>query len=48
MAKCCSPCLCLFAVRFPFFVDLSRPELLLKHTCNFYLNTDEGVSVGVW
>ncbi|TNM95844.1 hypothetical protein fugu_016927 [Takifugu bimaculatus] len=35
-------------LRFPFFVDLSRPELVLNHTCNFYLNTDEGVSVGVW
>uniref|UniRef100_H2T920 AB hydrolase-1 domain-containing protein n=1 Tax=Takifugu rubripes TaxID=31033 RepID=H2T920_TAKRU len=31
-------------LRFPFFVDLSRPELVLNHTCNFYLNTDEGVS----
>uniref|UniRef100_A0A3Q1I9G7 Serine aminopeptidase S33 domain-containing protein n=1 Tax=Anabas testudineus TaxID=64144 RepID=A0A3Q1I9G7_ANATE len=35
-------------VRFPFFVDLSRPEDVLNHTCNFYLSTEEGVSVGVW
>ncbi|XP_070776851.1 lysophosphatidylserine lipase ABHD12-like [Enoplosus armatus] len=35
-------------VRFPFFVDLGRPEDVLNHTCNFYLNTGEGVSVGVW
>uniref|UniRef100_A0AAX7T1U4 Serine aminopeptidase S33 domain-containing protein n=1 Tax=Astatotilapia calliptera TaxID=8154 RepID=A0AAX7T1U4_ASTCA len=35
-------------VRFPFFVDLSRPEDVLNHTCNFYLNTEEGISVGVW
>ncbi|XP_059209174.1 lysophosphatidylserine lipase ABHD12-like [Centropristis striata] len=35
-------------LRFPLFVDLSRPEDLLNHTCNFYLNTEEGVSVGVW
>lgn len=30
------------------FVDLSRPELVLNHTRNFYLSTDEGVSVGLW
>lgn len=35
-------------LRFPFFVDLSRPEEVLNHTCNFYLNTEEDVSVGVW
>uniref|UniRef100_A0A672J6X7 AB hydrolase-1 domain-containing protein n=1 Tax=Salarias fasciatus TaxID=181472 RepID=A0A672J6X7_SALFA len=35
-------------VRFPFFVDLSQPEDLLNHTHNFYLDTEEGVSVGVW
>ncbi|CAN9502388.1 unnamed protein product [Ophioblennius macclurei] len=35
-------------VRFPFFVDLSQPEGLLNHTRNFYLDTEEGVSVGVW
>ncbi|XP_042357316.1 lysophosphatidylserine lipase ABHD12-like [Plectropomus leopardus] len=35
-------------IRFPFFVDLSRPEDVLNHTCNFYLDTEEGVSVGVW
>uniref|UniRef100_A0A3Q0RQR7 AB hydrolase-1 domain-containing protein n=1 Tax=Amphilophus citrinellus TaxID=61819 RepID=A0A3Q0RQR7_AMPCI len=35
-------------LRFPFFVDLGRPEDVLNHTCNFYLNTEEGISVGVW
>ncbi|XP_041668742.1 lysophosphatidylserine lipase ABHD12-like [Cheilinus undulatus] len=35
-------------LRLPFLVDLSRPEIFLNHTCNFYLNTEEGVSVGVW
>uniref|UniRef100_A0A3Q3KB75 AB hydrolase-1 domain-containing protein n=1 Tax=Monopterus albus TaxID=43700 RepID=A0A3Q3KB75_MONAL len=35
-------------VRLPFFVDLGRPEDVLNHTCNFYLNTEEGISVGVW
>ncbi|KAG7229142.1 hypothetical protein INR49_013085 [Caranx melampygus] len=35
-------------LRLPFFVDLSRPEDVVNHTCNFYLNTEEGISVGVW
>ncbi|KAK2826597.1 hypothetical protein Q5P01_020811 [Channa striata] len=35
-------------LRLPFFVDLSRPEDVLNHTCNFYLNTEEGISLGVW
>ncbi|XP_078133215.1 lysophosphatidylserine lipase ABHD12-like [Sander vitreus] len=35
-------------LRFPYFLDLSRPEDVLNHTCNFYLNTEDGVSVGVW
>ncbi|CAJ1074830.1 lysophosphatidylserine lipase ABHD12-like [Xyrichtys novacula] len=35
-------------LRFPLFVDLSRPGDVLNHTCNFYLDTEEGVSVGVW
>lgn len=34
--------------RAPFLVDLSRPQDLLNHTQNFYLDTDEGISVGVW
>ncbi|KAF7664830.1 hypothetical protein LDENG_00163930, partial [Lucifuga dentata] len=34
--------------RVPFSVDLSRPEDVLNHTCNFYLNTEEDISVGVW
>uniref|UniRef100_A0A672I1T9 AB hydrolase-1 domain-containing protein n=1 Tax=Salarias fasciatus TaxID=181472 RepID=A0A672I1T9_SALFA len=36
------------AVRFPLLVDLSRPEDVLNYTRNFYLNTEEGISVGVW
>ncbi|XP_011488342.1 protein ABHD12B isoform X2 [Oryzias latipes] len=35
-------------LRVPFFVDLSRPQDVLNHTCNFYLNTEEDVWVGVW
>ncbi|MED6234550.1 hypothetical protein ATANTOWER_030488 [Ataeniobius toweri] len=35
-------------LRFPYFVDLRRPQDVLNHTCNFYLSTEEGVSVGVW
>ncbi|XP_037550581.1 lysophosphatidylserine lipase ABHD12 [Nematolebias whitei] len=35
-------------LRFPYFVDLDRPQDVLNHTCNFYLGTEEGVSVGVW
>lgn len=35
-------------LRFPLFVDLGRPEDVLNHTCNFYLDIEEGVSVGVW
>uniref|UniRef100_A0A8C8DW21 AB hydrolase-1 domain-containing protein n=1 Tax=Oryzias sinensis TaxID=183150 RepID=A0A8C8DW21_9TELE len=37
-----------FLMRVPFFVDLSRPQDVLNHTCNFYLNTEEDVWVGVW
>nr|XP_015824948.2 lysophosphatidylserine lipase ABHD12 [Nothobranchius furzeri] len=35
-------------LRFPYSADLSRPQDVLNHTCNFYLNTEEDVSVGVW
>ncbi|XP_034418599.1 lysophosphatidylserine lipase ABHD12-like [Cyclopterus lumpus] len=35
-------------LRFPFLLDLGRPEAVLNHTCNFYLDSEEGVSVGVW
>ncbi|XP_038141051.1 lysophosphatidylserine lipase ABHD12-like [Cyprinodon tularosa] len=35
-------------LRLPYFVDLSRPQDVLNHTCNFYLSTEKGVSVGVW
>lgn len=34
--------------RAPFGVNLSRPHDVLNHTCNFYLDTDAAVSVGVW
>ncbi|XP_035023852.1 lysophosphatidylserine lipase ABHD12 [Hippoglossus stenolepis] len=35
-------------LRFPFSADLGRPEDVVNHTRNFYLNTEEGISVGVW
>ncbi|XP_054893979.1 lysophosphatidylserine lipase ABHD12-like [Poeciliopsis prolifica] len=35
-------------LRFPYSVDLRRPQDVLNHTCNFYLSPEEGVSVGVW
>ncbi|KAM4723404.1 lysophosphatidylserine lipase ABHD12-like [Anableps anableps] len=35
-------------LRFPYSVDLRRPQDVLNHTCNFYLSTEEGISVGVW
>ncbi|KAM9707629.1 lysophosphatidylserine lipase ABHD12-like [Menidia menidia] len=35
-------------LRVPYFVDLGRPQDVLNHTCNFYLSTEDGVSVGVW
>uniref|UniRef100_A0A665TSG0 AB hydrolase-1 domain-containing protein n=1 Tax=Echeneis naucrates TaxID=173247 RepID=A0A665TSG0_ECHNA len=35
-------------LRLPFFVDLGRPGDIVNHTCNFYLDTEEDVSVGVW
>ncbi|KAK7904087.1 hypothetical protein WMY93_016694 [Mugilogobius chulae] len=34
--------------RFPFGVDLTRPHDVLNYTCNFYLNTEKEISVGVW
>lgn len=34
--------------RAPFGVNLSRPHDVLDHTCNFYLNSETDVSVGVW
>uniref|UniRef100_A0A8C6MA58 Abhydrolase domain containing 12B n=1 Tax=Nothobranchius furzeri TaxID=105023 RepID=A0A8C6MA58_NOTFU len=37
-----------FLYLFPYSTDLSRPQDVLNHTCNFYLNTEEDVSVGVW
>ncbi|KAM3931549.1 lysophosphatidylserine lipase ABHD12 isoform 1-T1 [Leptodactylus fuscus] len=36
-------------VRFPYFIDLKRPQDQgLNHTCNFYLHPEEDVSIGVW
>nr|DBA14495.1 TPA: hypothetical protein GDO54_005453 [Pyxicephalus adspersus] len=35
-------------VKFPLFVDLSNPGELINHTTNFYLTTEEGVTIGVW
>uniref|UniRef100_A0A3Q3B288 Abhydrolase domain containing 12B n=2 Tax=Kryptolebias marmoratus TaxID=37003 RepID=A0A3Q3B288_KRYMA len=35
-------------LRFPFSADLGRPQDVLNHTRNFYLSTEEDVSVGVW
>ncbi|XP_061897170.1 lysophosphatidylserine lipase ABHD12-like isoform X1 [Entelurus aequoreus] len=35
-------------LRIPLFVDLGRPENILNHTSNFYLHTEEGITVGVW
>ncbi|XP_051942610.1 lysophosphatidylserine lipase ABHD12-like [Hippocampus zosterae] len=35
-------------LRLPYLVDLNHPEYLLNHTCNFYLDPEEGVRVGVW
>ncbi|KAM6961326.1 lysophosphatidylserine lipase ABHD12-like [Aplochiton taeniatus] len=36
-------------VRFPLFVDFDKPEdFSLNHTRNFYLTTEEGITVGIW
>ncbi|XP_061699465.1 lysophosphatidylserine lipase ABHD12-like isoform X2 [Syngnathoides biaculeatus] len=35
-------------LRVPYFVALNRPEYVLNHTCNFYLEPEPGVRVGVW
>ncbi|XP_069806030.1 protein ABHD12B [Dendropsophus ebraccatus] len=35
-------------LKVPLFVDLKNPGELVNHTVNFYLTTEEGVSVGVW
>lgn len=35
-------------VKLPLLVDLGRPEDVLNYTRNFYLSTEEGISVGVW
>ncbi|XP_006023144.1 protein ABHD12B isoform X1 [Alligator sinensis] len=41
-------CVFLNMFKIPFFVDLSRPELLLNHTVNVYLTTEPEVTIGVW
>nr|XP_009671473.1 PREDICTED: monoacylglycerol lipase ABHD12 [Struthio camelus australis] len=36
-------------VRVPYFIDLKRPQDQgLNHTCNYYLQPEEDVTVGVW
>ncbi|XP_077395464.1 lysophosphatidylserine lipase ABHD12-like [Festucalex cinctus] len=35
-------------LRVPYLVDLKHPEHVLNHTCNFYLEPEEGIRVGIW
>lgn len=35
-------------VKVPLFVDLQNPGEVLNHTTNFYLTSEEGVTVGIW
>ncbi|KAJ7402636.1 Monoacylglycerol lipase ABHD12 [Pitangus sulphuratus] len=36
-------------VRVPYFIDLKRPQDQgLNHTCNYYLQPEEDVTIGVW
>ncbi|XP_075049487.1 lysophosphatidylserine lipase ABHD12-like [Mixophyes fleayi] len=35
-------------VKLPLFVDLKNPGEVLNHTTNFYLTSEEGVTIGVW
>ncbi|XP_041428988.1 lysophosphatidylserine lipase ABHD12 isoform X2 [Xenopus laevis] len=35
-------------LKVPFSVDLSNPKVILNHTTNFYLTTEDGITVGVW
>uniref|UniRef100_A0A672S4B2 Lysophosphatidylserine lipase ABHD12 n=1 Tax=Sinocyclocheilus grahami TaxID=75366 RepID=A0A672S4B2_SINGR len=36
-------------VRVPYFIDLKRPQDQgLNHTRNFYLQSEEGINIGVW
>ncbi|NXU62837.1 ABD12 lipase, partial [Horornis vulcanius] len=38
-----------FSVRVPYFIDLKRPQDQgLNHTCNYYLQPEEDVTIGVW
>ncbi|KFU84577.1 Abhydrolase domain-containing protein 12B, partial [Chaetura pelagica] len=32
----------------PFLADLRRPELLVNNTVNLYLDTEPGITVGIW
>lgn len=37
------------SVRVPYFIDLKRPQDQgLNHTCNYYLQPEEDVTIGVW
>ncbi|XP_062824769.1 protein ABHD12B [Anolis carolinensis] len=33
---------------YPFWVDFQKPEAYLNHTRNFYLNSEPGITVGIW
>lgn len=36
-------------VRVPYFIDLKKPQDQgLNHTCNYYLQPEEDVTLGVW
>ncbi|XP_077588236.1 lysophosphatidylserine lipase ABHD12-like [Stigmatopora nigra] len=35
-------------LKIPYFVDLEHPEKVLNHTCNFYLEPEDGIRLGVW
>ena len=36
-------------VRVPYFIDLKKPQDQgLNHTCNYYLQPEEDVTIGVW
>ncbi|XP_073433773.1 lysophosphatidylserine lipase ABHD12-like [Dendrobates tinctorius] len=35
-------------VKIPLFVDLKNPREVVNHTVNFYLTSEEGVTLGIW
>jgi hypothetical protein len=36
-------------VRVPYFIDLKKPQDQgLNHTCNYYLQPEDDVTIGVW